>query len=149
VQCRWAAATLLVVQYAGAGAIATAGDIPSWFLRRPCPNEIREDLTPANQCSPPCCETRVRSHCTIPVCHTEHPRRLTGSGPLNLTVHSREANRSLFLVASCSVGGNVYVAIDSESPIKATYRMGSGLRETIKAEIGTAMQTHLHSNHVM
>lgn len=109
-----------VVQYASAGATATAGDIPSWFLHRPCPNEIREDLTPANQCSPPAAETRMRSHCTFPVCHTEHPRRLTGSGPLNLTVLRREANRSLFPVASCSAGGNVYVAVDSNLRSKAT-----------------------------
>lgn len=110
----------MVVHYASAGATATAGDIPSWFLHRPCPNEIREDLTPANQCSPPAAETRMRSHCTVPVCHTEHPRRLTGSGPSNLTVLRREANRSLFPVASCSAGGNVYVAIDSNLRSKAT-----------------------------
>lgn len=74
-QQRWVAATLPVVQHASAGGTATAGDIPSWFLHRPCPNEIREDLTPANQCFPPAAETGVRSHCTVPVCHTGHPRR--------------------------------------------------------------------------
>lgn len=107
-------------QDASAGETTTAGDIPSWFLHRPCPNEIREDLTPANQCSPPAAETRMRSHCTVPVCHTGHPRRLTGSGPSNLTVLRREANRSLFPAASCSEGGNVYVAIDSNLRSKAT-----------------------------
>lgn len=138
VQCWWVVATLLVVPYASGGAIATAGDIPSWFLRRPCPKEIREDLPPANQCFPPAAETRVRSHHAVLVCHTDHPRRLTGSGPLNLTVLRREANRSLFPVASCSVCGNVYVAIDSNLRFRATVEGSGRFREMI-AEIGIAM----------
>lgn len=119
-QYRWVVATLLWSNMQVQVHTATAGDIHSWFLRRPCPKEIREDLTPANQCWPPAAETRMRSHCTVPVCHTEHPCRLTGSGPLNSTVLRREANRSLFPAASCSPGGNVYVAIDSNLRSKAT-----------------------------
>lgn len=127
VQCRWVAATVPVAHLWSnmqvQAATATAGDIPSWFLRRPCPKEIREDLIPANQCRAPAAETRMRSRCTVPVCHTEPPAqasRLAGSGPLNLTVLWREANRSLFPVAGRSVGGNVYVAIDSNLRSKAT-----------------------------
>lgn len=77
VQHRWVAATAPVVHLWSnmqvQAATATAGDIPSWFLRRPCPKEIREDLVPANQCRAPATETRMRSHCTGPVCHTEPP----------------------------------------------------------------------------
>ncbi|KAL2287248.1 hypothetical protein FJTKL_05753 [Diaporthe vaccinii] len=84
----------------------------------------------------------MRSHCTVPVCHTEHSRRLTGSGPLNLTVLRREANRSLFPVASCSAGGNVYVAIESNLRSKATVA-GDSPERSQQQRLTTAKQVRI------
>lgn len=128
VQHRWVAATVAVVHL-----WSTCGPICK------CRPQLRPRVTsPPGSCVVPAQERLERTWfppinagpleqrpgCGVTApsqCATQsHPRRLTGSGPLNLTVLWREANRSLFPVAGRSVGGNVYVAIDSNLRSKAT-----------------------------